>query len=170
MNTGMQLDSNDEDIIICQNKIKHILLELRDKRRKSRNPEDDEIDCLSDKWNRYSSSHFLPSVRETARKYDVYSMHNALELRETDEQTEEMLNHLSQLQRLAFEYVDIIFLCYIIITTFYIFFQFFVRDARRVGNVVSFCKLCGMEIYGLLELRGHLYSKQHAENEKLLRH
>lgn len=110
MNTGMQLDSNDEDIIICQNKIKHILLELKDKRRKSRNPEDDEIDCLSDKWNRYNSSHFLPSVRETAMQCDVYSLHNALELRETDEQTEEMLNHLSQLHRLACEYVDIIFL------------------------------------------------------------
>lgn len=51
---------------------------------------------------------------------------------------------------------------------FFNFFNFF-RDTRSVGNVVAFCKLCGTEIFSLLELRGHLYSEQHAENEKLLR-
>lgn len=112
MNTGMQLDNfNDEDIITCQNKIKHILLNLRDKQRKLRDPENDEIDHLSNQWNRYNKSHFLPSVQET-KKYDVYPLHKALELRETDEQTEEMLKHLSQLHRLAYEYVDIIFFVY----------------------------------------------------------
>jgi len=146
MNTGMQLEnnSNDEDIIIYQNKIKRILLELRDKQRKPRNPEDDEIDYLSNKWNRYSRPHLLPPVQETVRQYNVYPLHKALELRETDQQTEEMLNHLLQLQRLASE------------------------DANRMGKVVAFCKLCGTETTGLLELRGHLYSEQHAEKEKLL--
>lgn len=109
MNSGMRLNnSNDEDIIICQNKIKHILLELRDKQRKSREPEDDDIDSFNNKWNRYNR-HFLPSVRETASKCDVYPLHKALELRETNEQTEEMLKHLSQLHHLASKYVYIFY-------------------------------------------------------------
>jgi len=166
MNTGMQLNnSNDEDIILCQNKIKHGLLKLKDKQRKSRNPEDDEVDPLSNKWNRYNRPHFLPSIRETARKCDVYPLHKALELRETNKETEEMLTHLSQLQRLAYEYVDILFL-YILLKLY--IFSIFVRDARIMGNVAAFCKLCGTETFGLLQLRGHLYSEQHAENEKLL--
>ncbi|KYN35997.1 putative ATP-dependent RNA helicase spindle-E [Trachymyrmex septentrionalis] len=145
MNTAMQLDNiSDEDIILYQNKIKHILLELKEKQRQSRNPEDDEIDQLSDKWNRYNGPHFLPYVRENVRKGDVYPLHKALELRETNEQMEEMLKHLSQLQSLAYE------------------------DASVVGNVAAFCKLCETETFGLLQLRNHLYSEQHAENEKLL--
>ncbi|XP_018055297.1 PREDICTED: putative ATP-dependent RNA helicase TDRD9 [Atta colombica] len=145
MNTAMQLDnSSDEDIILYQNKIKHILLELKEKQRQSRNPEDDEIDQLNDKWNRYNGPHFLPSVRENVRRGDVYPLHKALELRETNEQMEEMLKHLSQLQSLAYE------------------------DASVVRNVAAFCKLCGTETFGLLQLRNHLYSEQHAENEKLL--
>jgi len=133
MNTGMQLNnSNDEDIILCQNKIKHSLLELKDKQRKSRNPEDDEVDHLSDKWNRYNRPHFLPSVRETARKCDVYPLHKALELRETNKETEEMLTHLSQLQRLAYEYVDFIFIYIIkIIYIFSIFCQRCTHNGKR---------------------------------------
>ncbi|KAG5328427.1 SPNE helicase, partial [Acromyrmex charruanus] len=146
MNTAMQLDnSSDENIILYQNKIKNILLELKEKQRQSRNPEDDEVDQLSDKWNRYNEPHFLPSVRENVRKGDIYPLHKALELRETNEQMEEMLKHLSQLQSLAYE------------------------DANVVGNVAAFCKLCETETFGLLQLRNHLYSEQHAENEKLLR-
>jgi len=110
MNTGMQIDNfSDEDIMTCQNRIKHILLNLRDKQRKLRDPENDEIDYLSKRWNRYNKSYFLPSVQESVKKYDIYPLHKALELRETNEQMEEMLKHLSQLQRLAHEYVDIIF-------------------------------------------------------------
>ncbi|KYN17992.1 putative ATP-dependent RNA helicase spindle-E [Trachymyrmex cornetzi] len=146
MNTAMQLNNfSDEDIILYQNKIKHILLELKEKRRQSRNPEDDEVDQLSDKWNRYNGPYFLPSVRENVRKGDVYPLHKALELRETNEQMEEMLMHLSQLESLAYE------------------------DASVVGKVAAFCKLCGTETFGLLQLRNHLHSEQHAENEKLLR-
>ncbi|XP_012537164.2 probable ATP-dependent RNA helicase spindle-E [Monomorium pharaonis] len=144
INTGMRLsDSNDEDIVICQNKIRQILIELRDKQKKSRDLEDDEIDNFNDKWNRYGQ-HFLPSVRETASKCDVYPLHKALELRETDEQTEQMLKHLSELHQLAS------------------------KDLYQVRNVTTFCKLCGTETFGLLELRGHLYSEQHVEKEKLL--
>jgi len=114
MNTAMQLNnSSDEDIILYQNKIKHILLELKEKQRQSRNLEDDEVDQLNDKWNRYNGPHFLPSVRENVRRGDVYPLHKALELRETNEQMEEMLKHLSQLQSLAYEYVDICIFMYI---------------------------------------------------------
>lgn len=125
MNTGMQSDnSNDEDIIMCQNRIKNILLNLRDKRRKSRYPEDDDIDHLSNKWNRYNRPHILQPVQESSKNYDVYPLHKALELREKNEETEEMLKHLSQLQRLAHEYVDIIFFC--IYLEFYVFPLFFI--------------------------------------------
>ncbi|TGZ53458.1 probable ATP-dependent RNA helicase spindle-E isoform X1 [Temnothorax longispinosus] len=146
MNTGMRLNSSDEDIIMCQNKIKHILLNVRDKQRQLRDPKDDEIDRHSNKWNRYNRPHILPSVQKSVTKYDVYPLHNALELRETNEQMEEMLQHLSQLQDLAYE------------------------DARKMANVAAFCKLCGKETFGLLELRCHLQSEQHAEKEKLLLH
>ncbi|KYN06454.1 putative ATP-dependent RNA helicase spindle-E [Cyphomyrmex costatus] len=146
MNTAMQLnDSNDEDIILYQNKIKRILLELREKQRRLRNPEDGEVDDLSDKWNRYNGLHFMPSVRENVRKGNIYPLHEALELRETNEQMEEMLENLSQLQSLAYE------------------------DASVVGNVAAFCKLCEMKTVGLLQLRTHLYSEQHVEKETLLR-
>ncbi|XP_011704566.1 PREDICTED: probable ATP-dependent RNA helicase spindle-E isoform X2 [Wasmannia auropunctata] len=145
MNIGMQLsNSNDEDIILCQNKIQQILLQLTDKQRKTRQPENDEVDCLSDNWNRYNRSYFLPSVRESVRKAEIYPMHKALELRETNGYMEDMLNNLSQLQSLAYE------------------------DACKVGNVSAFCKLCGTETHGLLELRVHLCSKQHTEKEKML--
>lgn len=110
MNIGMKLnESNNEDIIMYQNRIKHILLNLRDKRRKLRNPDDDEIDEHSNKWNRYNRHFLLPVQESVGNSEKVYPLHNALELRETDEQTEEMLQHLSQLQRLAYEYVDYIF-------------------------------------------------------------
>lgn len=42
------------------------------------------------------------------------------------------------------------------------------RDPYKVRNMVAFCKLCKTETFGLLELRGHLYSEQHIEKEKLL--
>lgn len=135
MNTAMQLDnSSDEDIILYQNKIKHILLELREKRRQSRNPENDEVDHLSDKWNRYNGPHFLPSVRENVRKGDVYPLHKALELRETNEQMEEMLKHLSQLESLAYEYVDICIFMYIIRIIFYIFSLFLCQRCKYNGK------------------------------------
>lgn len=112
MNAGMQLNqnSNSDHIIICQNKIKHILLELRDKQRKSHNPLNDEIDYGFDKWNYYDKLYFLPSIRETTRQCDIYPLHKALELCEMDEKKEEMLEHLLELQRFAHEYVNITFL------------------------------------------------------------
>lgn len=108
----MQLDqySNCEHIINCQNKVKHILLELRDKQRKSRNLVNDEIDHCSNKWNYYNKLYFLPPIRETTGQCDIYPLHKALELHEMDEKKEEMLEHLLELQRLAYEYVNIIFL------------------------------------------------------------
>jgi len=111
----MQIDknSNCEHIINCQNKIKHILLELRDKQRKSRNLVNDEIDYCS-KWNYYNKLYFLPSIRETTRQCDIYPLHKALELREINKKKEEMLEHLLELQRFAYEYVNI-FLAYIYI-------------------------------------------------------
>jgi len=51
---------------------------------------------------------------------------------------------------------------------YFFLFSFFFRDASVVRNVAAFCKLCGTETFGLLQLRNHLYSEQHAENEKLL--
>ncbi|XP_029166028.1 probable ATP-dependent RNA helicase spindle-E [Nylanderia fulva] len=147
INAGMQLNhnSNSEHIINCQNRLQRILLELRDKQRKSRNPLNDEIDNYSDKWNYYEKSFFLPPVKETTRQYDIYPLHKALELREMDDKREEMLQHLVELQRFAYE------------------------DVFKMKNVVIFCKLCKMETTGLLELRSHLCSAQHIKNEKALR-
>lgn len=177
MNAGMQLDqnSNCEHIINCQNRIKRILLELRNKQRKSRNPLNDEIDYDSDKWNCYEKSYFLQSIQETTRQCDIYPLHKALELREMDGKKEEMLEHLSELQRLAYEYVNITFLCiiYFYVLTYnlytYIHILFFIRDVLKMKNVAIFCKLCGMKTSGLLELRSHLCSEQHIKNEKTIR-
>ncbi|XP_072756559.1 probable ATP-dependent RNA helicase spindle-E isoform X2 [Anoplolepis gracilipes] len=146
MNAGMQLDqiSNCEYKINCQNKLKHILLELRDKQRKLRNSLNDEFDYYSDKWNYYDKLYFLPSIRETSGQCDIYPLHKALELREIDEKKEEMIEHLAELQRLAYE------------------------DVLKMKNMAIFCKLCEIEMFGLLELRNHLYSKQHVKNENTL--
>ncbi|KAL6437658.1 hypothetical protein ACFW04_004216 [Cataglyphis niger] len=146
MNAGMQLsqNSNCEHIIICQNKIKHILLELRNKQRKSHNPLNNEIDHCFDKWNYYDKLYFLPSVRETTKQCDIYPLHKALELCEMDEKKEEMLEHLLELQRFARE------------------------DVLKMKNVAIFCKLCAIETFGILELRNHLYSEQHIKKEKTL--
>ncbi|KMQ97708.1 putative atp-dependent rna helicase spindle-e-like protein [Lasius niger] len=130
---------------VKENRIKRILLELRNKQRKSRNPLNDEIDYDSDKWNCYEKSYFLQSIQETTRQCDIYPLHKALELREMDGKKEEMLEHLSELQRLAYE------------------------DVLKMKNVAIFCKLCGMKTSGLLELRSHLCSEQHIKNEKTIR-
>lgn len=104
----MQLhdDSNDSNahIINCQNRLQRALLELRNRQRELQNlPTDDDVDCCSNKWNRYNKSLFLPSTRETTRKCDIYSLHKVLALIEKDEKTEEILKNLSELQRLARE-------------------------------------------------------------------
>ncbi|KAL0106286.1 hypothetical protein PUN28_016183 [Cardiocondyla obscurior] len=144
MNTGLELnDSNDENIIMCQNKIQYILLNLRDKRRKHRDLEDDEIDHRNNYWNLYKRCYFL-SIQESAKKYNFYPPHKALELRETNEQKEEMIKHLSQLERLAHE------------------------DACKMRNVVVSCNLCKKKTIGLIELQGHLYSQEHIEQQAAL--
>lgn len=171
MNVGMQLSQNSNcEHIICQNKIKHILLELRNKQRKSHDPLNNEIDYCFDKWNYYDKLYFLPSIRETTKQCDIYPLHKALELCEMDEKKEEMLEHLLELQRFAREYVNIIkhfYLLTYIYINIYIFY-FFIRDVLKMKNVAIFCKLCEIETFGLLELRNHLYSEQHIKNEKTL--
>lgn len=126
----MQLDqnSNCEHIINCQNRIKHILLELRDKQRKSRNLVNDEIDYCPNKWNYYNKLYFLLPIREVTRQCDIYPLHKALELREVDDKKEEMLDHLLELQRFAYEYINIFIYTHINIHMYINIYKFYFSE------------------------------------------
>lgn len=114
INVGLQLQQDNDDldyhddderIINCQNHIQRALLELRDRRRRLQDPM--EIDNFN-KWNCYHSSMFLHPARGT-RKNEIYPLHKALELRERNDELEEIIKHLAELHRLASECVNFIY-------------------------------------------------------------
>ncbi|XP_032664411.1 probable ATP-dependent RNA helicase spindle-E isoform X2 [Odontomachus brunneus] len=152
MNTGMQLpnnnsfgddyddDSDDEEIINCQNHMKRALLELGGRHRERLQDSFEIAD--SDKWNRYQESFFLHAVRN-ARKGEMYTLHKALKLQERNYQLEEMMTHLVELHKLS-------------------------ENTRKMNNMSTYCKLCEVEVFSQLNLRGHLYSQRHMKNVESL--
>lgn len=106
MNIGMQISENIKghnhfmEMITCQNKIEAILSKLINKNRKKQNPE---MVGNFYKWALYDESLFLKPYENTMIKNNIYNLHWALELKETDDELEELSNHLKELRILASE-------------------------------------------------------------------
>ncbi|XP_011867555.1 PREDICTED: putative ATP-dependent RNA helicase TDRD9 [Vollenhovia emeryi] len=97
-----------------------------------------------DKWNRYDETLFLVPARETSRNTIVYSLHKALELNEKNDELEDMIKHLLELETLAYQ------------------------DPRETSIASVCCKLCQTEVTGIINLRAHLCSAEHAAKQQLI--
>ncbi|XP_014605704.1 PREDICTED: probable ATP-dependent RNA helicase spindle-E [Polistes canadensis] len=145
MNIGMQISENIKghnnfmEMITCQNKIEAILSKLINKNRKKQNPE---MVGNFYKWALYDESLFLKPYENTMIKNNIYNLHWALELKETDDELEELSNHLKELRILASE------------------------NDRNTLNTEICCKFCKATVYGIARLREHLYTSEHKQNEK----
>ncbi|XP_043254813.1 probable ATP-dependent RNA helicase spindle-E isoform X1 [Colletes gigas] len=146
MSIGMQINNqskssdNMEEIIICQNRVKDALLKLIEKPRNSQIPE---LIYNFDKWNLYDESLYLEPSRQSVIANNIYRLHNALELEETTA-LQEITEHLRTLRALT------------------------VEGNRKTGNSNICCKLCKVTLSDIFDLRGHLFTIQHRENEKQL--
>lgn len=105
MNIGMQINNqfessdNMEEIIICQNRIKNALLKLIEK---PRNPQTLELIRNFDTWNLYDESLYLQPNRLSMIANNIYRLHNALELEETNA-LQEITEHLKTLRTITTE-------------------------------------------------------------------
>ncbi|OAD56842.1 putative ATP-dependent RNA helicase spindle-E [Eufriesea mexicana] len=145
MNFGMQINhqsegsNNMEEFIICQNRIKNALLNLIEKERKVQTPE---LIKDFDKWNLYDKNLLLHSNKPSIIT-SIYRLHNALELEETSE-LQEITEHVMKLRELSIE------------------------DPRKPENTNIPCKLCNVVLSDIFELRRHLYTLKHRQNEDTL--
>ncbi|XP_015171720.1 PREDICTED: probable ATP-dependent RNA helicase spindle-E [Polistes dominula] len=145
MNIGMQISENIKghnhfmEVITCQNKIEAVLSKLINKNRKKQNPE---MVGNFYKWAKYDESMFLKPNENAMIKNNVYNLHWALELEETDDELEELTNHLKELRILASE------------------------NDRNTLNTEICCKFCKVTVYGIAKLREHLYTSEHKKHEK----
>lgn len=129
------------EITVCQNKVKDSLFKLIEKKR---NPQTPDISTLSVKWNRYDDSLFLQPGRIGVKNSNIFELHCALELEDRNEKLEEMSAHVEDLRNLAIENVR----------------------STAANNVL--CKLCNKNVFGVFELRSHLHSVEHRQNEERL--
>ncbi|XP_072748336.1 probable ATP-dependent RNA helicase spindle-E isoform X2 [Anoplolepis gracilipes] len=150
MNVGMFFNENnniDEEAqneltIKCQNQIKDAFNQVIYKPRKT---QEESISTNNfGKWNLYDGTLFLEPARETFRKSNIYRLHKALELNEKNDKLEEMIKHLLELEVLAY------------------------KDPSETSIAPVYCKLCQTEVYGIIDLRAHLCSKQHTTNQRLI--
>ncbi|XP_066585489.1 probable ATP-dependent RNA helicase spindle-E [Prorops nasuta] len=147
MNTGIRLNDGNseidhaEQIINCQSRVKAVLEKLLYKTRKSQ--EFDTVDNFS-KWGIYDESLFLVPGKENAVRNNIYNLHYALELENRDDKAEMMEDHLADLRKLAGG-----------------------RD-RDVPDLIE-CKLCNASVFGLMQLRAHLFSQDHRTKVELLK-
>ncbi|KAI4485731.1 hypothetical protein M0802_012565 [Mischocyttarus mexicanus] len=145
MNIGMQISDNIKgqnhftEMIACQNKIEAVLSKLINRNRKKQNPE-----MVKDfyKWALYEESLFLKPQGNTMIKNNIYNLHCALELNKTDDKLEELTNHFEELRILASE------------------------DDQNSFNTEIFCKFCEVTVYGIVQLREHLYTSVHKKQEQ----
>ncbi|KOC61958.1 putative ATP-dependent RNA helicase spindle-E [Habropoda laboriosa] len=146
MNMGMQINHHSEksismeEIIVCQCRIKDALMKLLEKERKPQVPD---IINNSDRWNLYDETLLLrPS--KTHMVTCIYGLHNALELEKANE-LQEMTEHVRNLRVLTTE------------------------DPRKPENTNISCKLCNVTLTSIFDLRNHLYTLKHRQNEQILR-
>ncbi|XP_076750927.1 tudor domain containing 9 protein spindle E [Xylocopa sonorina] len=145
MNIGMQINhhsertNNIEEVIICQNRIKVALLKLIEKERKVQNPE---LISNFNKWNLYNEKLLLHPSKLSMITNNIYKLHNALELEDTDE-LQEITEHVKNLRELT------------------------IADPRKSENTNIPCKLCSVVLTDIFDLRSHLYTIQHRQNEEI---
>ncbi|XP_078043923.1 putative ATP-dependent RNA helicase spindle-E [Augochlora pura] len=146
MNIGMNINSNFregnsmEDTITCQTKIKETFLKLFEKERK---PQTLETINNFDKWNLYDDPLYLRPNRVSLVANNIFKLHNALELEETDRLLE-IIEHTKKLQELMKE------------------------DPRKPGNTNIPCKVCNVVLNDIYGLRSHLFSTSHKNEQKRL--
>ncbi|CAD1468090.1 unnamed protein product [Heterotrigona itama] len=146
MNIGMQINyrsdgsNNMEEMIICQNRIKDALLKLIEKERKTRPVES--INNFNN-WNLYNENLLLRPNKTSMITNSIYRLHNALELEEANE-THEIIENIKNLRALAIE------------------------NPKIPENTQISCKLCNIVMYDINNLRSHLYTAKHRQNEKML--
>ncbi|XP_068981713.1 probable ATP-dependent RNA helicase spindle-E [Bombus flavifrons] len=146
MNIGMQINqqfnsnNNMEEIIICQNRIKNALFNLIEKERKIQ-----AIELINnfDRWNLYNEKLLLRPNKQSMITNSIYRLHNALELEEANE-IHEIIEHIKDLRLLATE------------------------DPRKTGITQIPCKLCNITVCDIFDLRNHLYTARHRQNEDIL--
>ncbi|XP_033332718.2 tudor domain containing 9 protein spindle E [Megalopta genalis] len=145
-NIGMQISyesggiHNMEEIIICQTRIKNALLKLIDKTRKHQ-----PLEMINnfDTWNLYDDLLYLRPNKTSMVANNIFKLHNALELEETDE-LHEIIEHVKKLRALIME------------------------DPRKPGNTNIMCKVCHVVLIDIYDLRSHLFTTAHREKEKRL--
>ncbi|XP_076656930.1 tudor domain containing 9 protein spindle E isoform X2 [Halictus rubicundus] len=146
MNIGMQINhesrstDNMEETIICQNRIKDALFKLIEKTRK---PQPLEMINNFDMWNLYDNLLYLRPSRTSMIVNNIYKLHNALELEETN-QLQEIIEHVKKLRALT------------------------VEDPRKSGTTDILCKVCQVVLNDLYDLRSHLFTNNHRKNERQL--
>ncbi|GAB1862348.1 Putative ATP-dependent RNA helicase TDRD9 [Camponotus japonicus] len=149
MNVAMHFNETDhideetqnELTIKCQNQIKNAFKEVIYKPRKTQDPI---LINNFNKWDLYDGTLFLEPARETLRKSNIYRLHKALELNEKNDKLEEIIKHLLELEFLAHE------------------------DPRETSIAPVYCKLCQIEVYGIIDLRAHLCSEQHTTKQRMI--
>ncbi|XP_012523502.1 probable ATP-dependent RNA helicase spindle-E [Monomorium pharaonis] len=150
MNVAMHFDVRSEIVddgahheitVNCQNQIKNAFKDVIYKTRKR-------IESIPisnfHKWNRYDETLFLVPARETSKKSNIYGLHKALELNKRNDKLEEMIQHLLELEVTAY------------------------KDPRETSIEPIYCKLCLMEVCGIINLRAHLCSEQHIMKQRMI--
>ncbi|KAK9299728.1 hypothetical protein QLX08_007354 [Tetragonisca angustula] len=146
MNIGMQINyrsdgsNNVEEMIICQNRIKDALLKLIEKERKTRPVE--MIENFNN-WNLYDENLLLRPNKTSIITNSIYRLHNALELEEANE-THEIIENIKNLRALAID------------------------NPKLPEDTQISCKMCNVVIYNINNLRSHLYTARHRQNENML--
>ncbi|XP_015591096.1 probable ATP-dependent RNA helicase spindle-E [Cephus cinctus] len=148
MNIGIHVNKdftdcvNMDEMAVCQNKIKRSFEKVIEKTRKSLNPDlDCRMECLFGKWNLYDDSELLQPGNLNMTRNNIYNLHCALELLQQDDKKEQMLIHVATLRSLAS------------------------KDVHEVKEEIL-CKLCSKQVYGVMQLRNHLFSAEHRQQEE----
>ncbi|KYN01299.1 PREDICTED: putative ATP-dependent RNA helicase TDRD9 [Cyphomyrmex costatus] len=135
-------DNTHHDIIVnCQNQVKNA---FKDVIYKTRNKIEPVPISNFGKWNRYDETLFLVPARETSKKSNVYGLHKALELNDRNDNLEEMIRHLLELEALAHQ------------------------EPNETSIILIYCKLCLIEVRGIINLRAHLCSEQHITKQQMI--
>ncbi|XP_051160838.1 probable ATP-dependent RNA helicase spindle-E [Leptopilina boulardi] len=138
MNLCLNIDGDRNEhmseTINCQVHVKNYLFDLMDRKRRSQTPE--EVFRFN-KWKLYDDSDFLQPGKQILFNKTVYPLHYALELIEEDEETKKLRLNQQELIELAR------------------------TDMRNQRTVDTKCLLCLEQIFGIMELRTHLFSQKH---------
>ncbi|XP_044578362.1 probable ATP-dependent RNA helicase spindle-E [Cotesia glomerata] len=142
MSQGIFIDEGNQEpaetILTCQRRINEILFKIINQKRK---PVKSEVDLRRSVWCRYNKELFLKPGPFADSKQGIFKLHWALELQEKNEFKESMIEHLTELKKIA---------------------SMSYRD--YLGEPIE-CKLCKLKVYGVSNLRLHISSDEHHMRE-----